>query len=30
MPFTAFTVDIPPLSWKGRFDGEGSEHRRWW
>ncbi|MGZ4662940.1 MAG: formimidoylglutamase [Arthrobacter sp.] len=30
MPFTAFTVDIPPLSWAGRFDGDGSEHRRWW
>jgi formiminoglutamase len=30
MPHTALTVDIPPLTWRGRFDGDGAEHRRWW
>ena len=30
MPHTALTVDIPPLTWRGRFDGDSAEHRRWW
>lgn len=30
MPFTTPTVDVPPLPWTGRFDGDGTEHRRWW
>ena len=30
MPHTALTVDIPPLTWRGRFDGDDAEHRRWW
>jgi formiminoglutamase len=30
MPFTTPTVDVPPLPWRGRFDGDGTEHRRWW
>ncbi|ABK01780.1 formiminoglutamase [Arthrobacter sp. FB24] len=30
MPHRALTVDIPPLTWRGRFDGDGAEHRRWW
>lgn len=23
-------VDLAPQPWTGRFDGDGSEHRRWW
>ncbi|WP_457947985.1 formimidoylglutamase [Pseudarthrobacter sp. alpha12b] len=23
-------VDVPPQPWKGRFDGDGPGHRRWW
>ncbi len=30
MPHTAITVDVPPLTWRGRFDGDSAEHRRWW
>jgi formiminoglutamase len=30
MPHTALIVDIPPLTWRGRFDGDSAEHRRWW
>jgi formiminoglutamase len=30
MHFPALTVDTPPQPWTGRFDGDGSEHRRWW
>jgi formiminoglutamase len=30
MPLSALTVDLPPLTWRGRFDGDGAEHRRWW
>lgn len=30
MPHTALTVDIPPLTWRGRYDGDSAEHRRWW
>jgi len=26
----ALSVDVPPLPWTGRFDGDGAEHRRWW
>lgn len=25
-----FAVDTPPAQWSGRFDGDGTEHRRWW
>jgi formiminoglutamase len=24
------SVDVPPQPWTGRFDGDGTEHRRWW
>ncbi|WP_026547470.1 formimidoylglutamase [Paenarthrobacter nicotinovorans] len=24
------TVDVSPTPWTGRFDGDGTEHRRWW
>ena len=30
MALPAPTVDVPPQPWTGRFDGDGSEHRRWW
>lgn len=30
MALPALTVDVPPQPWTGRFDGDGSEHRRWW
>jgi formiminoglutamase len=30
MPHTVLTVDNPPLTWRGRFDSDGAEHRRWW
>jgi len=30
MAFSAPSVDVPPQPWTGRFDGDGSEHRRWW
>lgn len=23
-------IDVPPLPWTGRFDGDAAEHRRWW
>ncbi|MCH6472140.1 formimidoylglutamase [Sinomonas terrae] len=26
----ALPVDIEPLPWSGRHDGDGPEHRRWW
>jgi formiminoglutamase len=26
----ALSVDVPPQPWSGRFDGDGTEHRRWW
>jgi formiminoglutamase len=26
----ALSVDVPPQPWTGRFDGDGTEHRRWW
>lgn len=24
------SVDVPPLAWEGRFDGDEVAHRRWW
>ncbi|MBE4717786.1 formimidoylglutamase [Pseudarthrobacter sp. AB1] len=27
---SAFTADVPPQPWSGRFDGDGDGHRRWW
>jgi formiminoglutamase len=30
MPAFLPAVDVPPKPWKGRFDGDGAEHRRWW
>src|SRR3954466_10555311 len=30
MVTAALSVDVPPLPWTGRFDGDGAEHRRWW
>jgi formiminoglutamase len=26
----ALTVDVSPQPWTGRFDGDGTEHCRWW
>lgn len=26
----ALSVDVPPQPWTGRFDGDSTEHRRWW
>jgi formiminoglutamase len=30
MAAPASPIVVPPQPWTGRFDGEGSEHRRWW
>ena len=30
MPASSPAVDLPPQPWNGRFDGDGTEHRRWW
>ncbi|GAA3272617.1 formimidoylglutamase [Paenarthrobacter aurescens] len=30
METSPLSVDASPTPWTGRFDGEGSEHRRWW
>ncbi|MEV7661649.1 formimidoylglutamase [Paenarthrobacter sp. NPDC089316] len=30
METSATTVDVSPMPWTGRFDGDGDEHRRWW
>lgn len=30
MDFPALSVDVQPHPWKGRFDGDGEAHRRWW
>ncbi|MFJ5956092.1 formimidoylglutamase [Paenarthrobacter sp. NPDC092416] len=30
MKTSAFTVDVTPTPWTGRFDGDGDGHRRWW
>ena len=30
MPASTPAVDVPPQPWTGRFDGDGTEHRRWW
>src|SRR6476661_6994598 len=30
MDSSALSVDVPPQPWIGRFDGDGTEHRRWW
>lgn len=30
MPVSIPAVDVPPQPWNGRFDGDGTEHRRWW
>lgn len=29
-PDVPFKPDVPFQPWRGRFDGEGAEHRRWW
>jgi formiminoglutamase len=26
----ALSVDVPPQPWTGRFDGDSTEHHRWW
>lgn len=30
MQTSSITVDVSPMPWTGRFDGDGAEHRRWW
>jgi len=30
METSPLAVDVSPAPWTGRFDGEGSQHRRWW
>ena len=30
MAFPTVSVDVPPGSWTGRFDGDAPGHRRWW
>jgi formiminoglutamase len=30
MDFPAFSVDVEPRPWTGRYDGDGEAHRRWW
>ncbi|NYD78378.1 formimidoylglutamase [Arthrobacter cupressi] len=30
METSTLPVDVRPVPWTGRFDGDGAEHRRWW
>lgn len=30
MVSSVLSVDVPPQPWSGRFDGDSTEHRRWW